>query len=79
MRYAERGWKTDGSQEEGEEEGEEKSEEEVVFIRRVPSHGASRGHGAPAYLPTGNLAKEGITKSFFTISISISEYTEGRG
>jgi hypothetical protein len=34
MRYAERGWKTNGSQEESEEEGnqEESHQEEVAFI-----------------------------------------------
>jgi hypothetical protein len=31
MRYAERGWTNNGSQEEGQEEGQKESEEKVVF------------------------------------------------
>jgi len=42
----ERGWKTDGSQEESEEEGEEESEEEVALIR-IPSWGRRRGQEGP--------------------------------
>ena len=52
-RYAERGWKTDGSQEESEEKGnqEESHQEEVAFIPKCPCSGARRGaFEPPAYL-----------------------------
>jgi len=46
-RYAERGWKPNGSEKEGKEESEEKSEKEVVF--KCPRVGPAGGVMPPAY------------------------------
>jgi len=50
MRYAERGWTNNGSQEEGEEEGnqEESHQEEVAFYTSRPAEwGPPGGQGVP--------------------------------